>query len=320
MPLPGETDGFRHVRQQVTALGLSEPNGARSLVRALVISAPAIVTAVLAMSLGVTWMWLVHIAVTTLVLCTIPAVYHEGTHGNLARARLANNVVATTAAALHFVPFETWRLFHLAHHAHAGTDDDPEVYPDSWSRLSLLAFPVAYWTFVVLLWRWTFSAGRRSGPAWIRTPRQVRAVRVSAAAGLLIVGAMLVGTLSFWPELALLALVPMFLSVMLASLTLVPEHHPANRIGTPSVDQLDRTASFRPAGPLRFVMWNSNLHAAHHFAPGVPAHHLPAIDDMIEPLQAPEWRNRGYVGWYRRTFRDLPWRGPSDHDDGSGRS
>lgn len=305
--IAGETKEFRLVRQQVTALALGRRSGRKSLVRAAGICAVLAPSTLAAIYLDTAWMWVLHIVVATFVLCTIPAVYHEGTHGNLAKSRFVNDGLAVVVASLHFVPFETWRLFHLAHHAQAGTDGDPEVYPETWSRLSLVGFPVAYWSFVYLLWRWTWNAGREAGPGWIHTGRQVEQVRRRGVAAAIVLVS-LAGASVAEPQLLWLLIVPMVLSVMLASLTLIPEHHPAHRIGSPSVDQLDRTASFKPAPLVRFLMWNSNLHAAHHFVPGVPAHNLPAVDSMIAPLQEPEWRHRGYAGWYRRMFRELPWR------------
>jgi fatty acid desaturase len=305
--IAGETEEFRLVRQQVTALALARPSGRKSLIRAAGICAVLAPSAGAALYLDTAWMWVLHIVVATVALCTIPAVYHEGTHGNLAQSRFVNDGIAMVVASLHFVPFETWRLFHLAHHAHAGTDDDPEVYPETWSRLSLVAFPIAYWSFVYLLWRWTWTAGREAGPRWIRTERQVEQVRRRGIAAAIVL-ACVAGASVAEPQVLWLLIVPMVLSVMLASLTLIPEHHPAHRIGSPSVDQLDRTASFAPGPVVRFLMWNSNLHAAHHFVPGVPAHNLPAVDSMIARFQEPEWRHSGYAGWYRRMFRELPWR------------
>ena len=120
--IPGETPEFRRVRREVSARELARPDGSRALTRMAGLVALLVPTTVVALLVGGPWAWIAHLVVATVVLCTIPAVYHEGTHGNLARTRPLNELAATVAAALHFVPFETWRLFHLSHHANAGTD------------------------------------------------------------------------------------------------------------------------------------------------------------------------------------------------------
>lgn len=297
---------LQQARLLVTRRRLAMPSGWRSLSHGLVLLIVPAATAAAALEVGSWWAWALHWAVATPVLCCLPAVYHEGTHGNLARHRLANELAATLAASLHAVPFETWRLFHLTHHAHAGTDLDSEAYPERWTKWTLLAFPLRQWEFVALLWKWTASTVRRRGPRWIRSRAQVVAVRRSAAATLLVLGALAVISV-LQPLLIPVLLVPLALSEMLSSLTLVPEHFPAYGLPPGLPDQLDRTATFRSNPVLRYVMWNSNFHAAHHFAPGVPAHHLAAVDAAIAGVQEEEWRHRGYISWYLRQLRQLPW-------------
>jgi fatty acid desaturase len=37
----------------------------------------------------------------------------------------------------------------------------------------------------------------------------------------------------------------------------------------------------RSHGPVRFVLWNSNYHAAHHLVPSVTYRYLPRLDDAV---------------------------------------
>jgi len=54
--------------------------------------------------------------------------------------------------------------------------------------------------------------------------------------------------------------------------------------------------------PLRFLCWNMNYHAEHHYAPSVPFHALPALHRRIgEHLP----RARGYLGAHREILRQL---------------
>ena len=299
-------EAIRVLRRNITDLGLTRTDGLRSLARCALLLTPAAATAYLALRTSAPWAWLLHVAIGTAVLCTLPAAYHEAAHRNVSRSRVVNDGVGTLAAALHGVPFGTWRYFHLAHHANTGTADDSEVYSTAWSRWSLITFPVTQWAFLVILWRWTLATARGGGPRWIRSSRQRRAATANAVASVGIWAAELVGCV-LSPRLVPLLVVPCALSVMIAALTLVPEHFPAYRIGPGDPDQLDRTGTFRSNPLLRLILWNSNFHAAHHFAPKVPAHRLRQLDTVVGAVQDPAWRWPGYYRWYRDRLRELSW-------------
>jgi fatty acid desaturase len=288
------------------AADLHRASGPRSLARGLALALPTVLTTYLAVHYGTWGAWVLHVVTATVVLCTLPALYHEATHGNVCRNVALNDTVGMLAAALHGVPFATWRYFHLAHHANTGTDDDSEVYGTVWSRWTLLTFPMTQWAFLVILWRWTIATARGGGPRWVRSGRQRRAVTANAVATVL-VWAVQITACVLVPEVLALLILPCALSLMIASLTLVPEHFPAFRIGPGPADQLDRTGSFLSNPLLRVILWNSNFHAAHHFAPKVPAHRLRQLDVMISAVQDPKWRWRGYLHWYGERLRQLSW-------------
>lgn len=307
----GRAETVRAIRQAVAADGTSHPTGAKSLLRACGLVAASAPTTVAVLVSGLWWTWPAHLVVATTVLATIPSVFHEGTHGSLARNRGLNDACATVAAALHLVPFATWRYFHLAHHANTGTDRDPEDYPMRWSKWSLIAFPLFQFYFTATLWVWAVDTALGRGPRWIRNDRQRHTVRsnvIATAVLILLVAAACV----LEPRLLGLLVAPSLLGVLLASFTIVPEHFPAHRVGPGEPDQLDRTSSFMTNALTRFVMWNSNFHAAHHFAPKVPAHYLPTLDRMVSQVQDPDWRWRGYLHWYGSQFRRLPWHPPAE--------
>jgi fatty acid desaturase len=304
---PDRAVAVRAARQAVAAARLNRANGFWATVRGAGLLAVATPTASLAWTTGAWWALAAHWLVATVVLCTLPSMYHEATHSSLARNRWVNDAFGTLVATLHLVPFETWRYFHLTHHAHTGTDLDSEVYPRRWSRWTLLTFPLTQWVFVLILWRWTASTVLGRGPRWVRTQRQRRAVRVNAAFTLSGLAALAILSVVDM-RVAGVVLVPCALSLMLASYTLVPEHFPAYGVGPGEPDQLDRTSSFASNPAVRLVMWNSNYHAAHHFAPRVPAHHLSRVDELIGGLQDPLWRWSGYWRWYTTRLTQLSWR------------
>ncbi|MFX0575074.1 fatty acid desaturase family protein [Nocardia nepalensis] len=294
------------MRKDVVIAGMNHASGGRALLRGSVLIVPLIATSYLAINVTAWWAWGLHLVLATFLFCTLPAVYHEAAHNNLSRSPTVNDIAGTLAAALHAVPFATWRYFHLAHHANTGTAKDSEVYGTRWSRARLILFPFTQWAFLVILWRWTFSTVAGRGPRWIRSDRQRRAVTVNVIATTVVWSGMILGCV-WQPQLIILLIAPCALSIVVAALTLVPEHFPAYDTEPGDADQLDRTATFRSNRILRLILWNSNFHAAHHFAPKVPAHRLPELDKMISSIQDPRWRWLGYYHWYCHHLARLSW-------------
>jgi fatty acid desaturase len=301
----------RAIRKTVSDDKRSRPAGVKSLLRGIVLLICLAPTTAFTFAVGGWAPWVAHWVVASAVFATIPSVYHEGTHGNLTRMRRINDGAATVAAALQFVPFATWRYFHLTHHANTGTDLDPEDYPLRWSKWSLIAFPLFQYYFIYFLWKWTFSTMVGRGPGWIKATRQVRAVRRNSVMTMTIMALIAVASVMDWRIVGLLV-VPSIGGILVSSFTIVPEHFPAHRVGAGEPDQLDRTGTYKSNLPTRFIMWNSNFHAAHHFAPKIPAHYLPHLDSMISEIQPVEWRWCGYVTWYSSQLRRLPWWPPAE--------
>jgi fatty acid desaturase len=307
---PGRA-AIRAIRQRVSDDKRSRPVGLKSLLRGVLLLACLAPTTALTLTVGGWLSWIAHWVVASAVLATIPSVYHEGTHHSLSRIRTLNDGIATVAAALQFVPFATWRYFHLAHHANTGTDADPEDYPIRWSKWSLITFPLFQYIFIYILWKWTVGSYFHRGPRWVKTDRQVRAVRRNTAATLAVIAVIVASSVLYWRTIGLLV-VPSAGGILISSITIVPEHFPAYRMGPGEFDQLDRTGTYTSNVVTRFIMWNSNFHAAHHFAPKVPAHYLPRLDSMLSEVQSPEWRWGGYIAWYAAQLRRLPWWPPTE--------
>lgn len=302
---------IRAIRQRVSDDKRSSPVGLKSLLRGLLLLACLAPTTVLVITVGGWPSWISHWVVASVVLATIPSAYHEGTHRSLSRIRWLNDGIATVAAALQFVPFATWRYFHLAHHANTGTNADPEDYPIHWTKWSLITFPFFQFVFIGILWKWAIGSLSHRGPRWVKTDRQVHAVRRNTAATLAVIALIAASSILYWRVLGILV-VPSAGGILISSVTIVPEHFPAHRVGPGESDQLDRTGTYTSNPVTRFIMWNSNFHAAHHFAPKVPGHYLPRLDSMLSDVQPPEWRWSGYLAWYRAQLRYLPWWPPAE--------
>jgi fatty acid desaturase len=175
----------------------------------------------------------------------------------------------------------------------------------------LIMFPLHQYRFIGRLWRWAIGSFSHRGPRWVKTDRQVRDVQRNTVVTLAVIAAIAASSILYWRLVGLLV-VPSAGGVLISSVTIVPEHFPAYRMGRGELDQLDRTGTYISNPVTRFIMWNSNFHAAHHFAPKVPAHYLPRLDSMLNDVQPQEWRWGGYIAWYAAQLGSLPWSPPTE--------
>jgi fatty acid desaturase len=181
-----------------------------------------------------------------------------------------------------------------------------EVNATYWSRSTRIAFPVAQWAFLAVLWRWMLGRVWNGRRRWIRSQRQHPAAAVSAAVTA-VVWIVEIGGCVLEPRLVILLVVPFATSLMIAALTLAREQFPASWIGPGDADQLDRTGTFYSNRLLWPVLWNSNLHAAHHFAPKVPAHWLRQPDSVVSKIQNHARRWPGYYRCYHDPLHQFSW-------------
>jgi fatty acid desaturase len=69
-------------------------------------------------------------------------------------------------------------------------------------------------------------------------------------------------------------------------------------VGRPQVADVGRnTRTNLVSAPSRFLAWNMNLHAEHHFAPSVPYHALPKLHEKVKDHIYVE--RGGYLGAHR---------------------
>ena len=91
------------------------------------------------------------------------------------------------------------------------------------------------------------------------------------------------GTLWFW-------LIPVILGEPVMRAIRITEH-----VGRPAVkDMKTNTRSNRVSLPWRFLYWNMNYHAEHHYASSVPFHALPALSEKFDGYIHTE--KQGYFG------------------------
>jgi fatty acid desaturase len=234
-------------------------------------------------------------------------IYHEAFHGVLFRSKFWNREVAKWLAAYpSLVLYDNARRRHMAHHAYAATERDPErvSHLSSWRDLGPLLFP---WPSIArsMLARWGLVArrstpllpGRAEWDAGEHTNRREQ-IELIVVQGGLFSGLFL--AFGLWGLLYHTALLVM-IRPTLETLRQWVEHYNGD-LGASDPRYVVVTSNVLERfflAPMHF-----NLHAAHHLNPKVPFHRLPDVQRLIDE-HAPHLIRRTS---YARVIMELPWR------------
>ncbi|MGD2172027.1 MAG: fatty acid desaturase [Gammaproteobacteria bacterium] len=209
------------------------------------------------------------------VLIMLFAPLHETIHFTAFETRWLNNLVAAPIGFLLLLPYQSFRLFHYAHHRHT---QDPQRDPELLEMKPLTR--ARYWWYLTGLPTWwqSLSAIRRHAVGrvdepWIE-PRHretiIQEARIHLAGyGLLLLLSILFSSTLLWWYWVL----PALLGQPLLRLYLLPEHR-----GCDFSDRMlenSRTTYTTPL--LNFLAWNMPYHAEHHYLAAIPFHALPAL-------------------------------------------
>lgn len=222
---------------------------------------------------------------------------HECIHFTAFRQRWLNDVVAYFCGFVIMLPPTFFRYEHTDHHTYTQMKgDDPELIELPKSVVGYLAYlsAVPYWTMQFR------SMGRKALGRIaddekrfipeVERPRVIREVRIMASAYAAVIVAMVVvqwwGPVWYW-------WLPVLLGEPFMRAIRMTEH-----VGRPNVaDMTVNTRTNLVSAPLRFLCWNMNYHAEHHFAASVPFHALPQLHQQLRnhvPVEA-----GGYLGAHR---------------------
>jgi fatty acid desaturase len=238
--------------------------------------------------------------VLALVLMGGIAASHEAVHNNLFRGRTANRVAGNIAAGAGFIPFASYRAYHLAHHADTKGASDPEPStPVRGPVVWVLAMVLGGLQFQVECWSAVVGAAVGRPPRWARNAVHRAALR--RAALLAVAQALLVAWLAINAPGPLLRwwIAPLLVLWVggLGAMVIIPEHNELQAGG--EATEWTRTTVSNPV--FRWFFWNANLHTAHHLIPSVPWNHLPELHGLIED-RCPHVE-RGYLSYHRGLLR-----------------
>jgi len=194
---------------------------------------------------------------------------HEGTHGLITRHRHLNELLSGFTLGLGGISIAAHRAFHLEHHRHAHTADDPEF-----QLFDRLARGVPGWTY--LLVPAAATVGVNAYGLRLAAPPRLRRETLRDLAGIALLHAALAGMVG--PRLYLWFVVaPMALGLFPVTIVRsICEHH--------AVSDASEWTLARSMGTSRWVerLWsNVNYHLEHHLHPTVPYHRLPELRRLL---------------------------------------
>lgn len=235
---------------------------------------------------------------------------HECVHNSVFRTRWLNKVVGHICGVIIILPFKFFRYEHCDHHTYTQcAGDDPELVPMPKTigeyLLYISAFPY---------WRTKFSELARHCAGNLTTQEKRFIPKVEQASVIFEARAMvafylalLVVMVAFqWWAPIWYWLAPLFLGEPVMRFIRMTEH-----VGRPTVANMhENTRTNLVSWPWRFLCWNMNYHAEHHYAASVPFHALPDLHEKLKDHLFVE--PDGYIGAHRDILRQLKNQGGAD--------
>lgn len=219
---------------------------------------------------------------------------HECCHYTAFKTRWLNDWVGNICGLVIMLPNRFFRYEHCDHHTYTqivGRDTEMIELPKTLLGYFIYISSYPYWKSKFSeLWRHCLGHLTPSDKSFV--PREewktviweARLMAMFYTIVILISLAFQVwGTLWFW-------FVPVVLGEPVMRAIRMTEH-----VGRPTVkDMKTNTRSNRVALPWRFLCWNMNYHAEHHYASSVPFHALPALSEKLQGHIYTE--HKGYFG------------------------
>lgn len=288
------------IRALVEAEQLQRATAVPSVVRTAVILSGCATASIVALWASHPAVWAVVWGAEAVALNGALSASHEGVHGNLARHKGLNRVLAELWSLLLPFNFSLYKAYHLEHHRRTRLEGDPEPQADFRSVWGYLA-AAPFIGLGTLLQMWALSLLSLVGrfPRYVRTRRQRRAVQLDAVLVLGVTIGLVVAAVA-WPRMVLLLWgVPVLLMSPVFTLTALPEHYGCPRVPEP----LDATRSTVSNRLFSYLYWENNLHAEHHLLPGVPYHRQhrvrAALGDRVVNSSP------SYLRWHLALVREL---------------
>lgn len=219
---------------------------------------------------------------------------HECCHYTAFKSRWLNEVVGNYCGFVIMLPNKFFRYEHCDHHTYTQlTGRDPELIelPISLGKYLWYISSIPYWKAKFAeLGRHTF--GRLSDAERRFIPKEEHAAVFLEARIMVALYAFAIGAsaASGWWGILWYWWIPVFLGEPVMRAIRMTEH-----VGRPNIsDMKQNTRTNLVTRPMRFLCWNMNYHAEHHYASSVPFHALPRLHKILDGYVHVE--DRGYLG------------------------
>lgn len=237
------------------------------------------------------------------VIVHVFSLQHECVHYTVFRTRWINDLVGQICGLVIILPHRFFRYEHCDHHTHtqiAGEDPERIPMPRTLGEYLWYLSAIPYWRNKV--GEVLRHAGGRLNAVERRFIPEVEhaAVRRDARAMLAVYAAVFAGMAATgWWGLLWFWLIPLLLGEPVMRFIRMTEH-----VGRPEVAQMkDNTRTNLVSAPWRFLCWNMNYHAEHHYVASVPFHALPALHEKLKDHVHVE--PGGYLGAHREILRAI---------------
>ena len=228
---------------------------------------------------------------------------HECCHYTAFKTRWLNDVVGNVCGLIIMLPNRFFRYEHCDHHTYTqikGKDTELIEMPQSKSEYLWYISSVPYWK-AKLGELWRHALGNMTFEEKRFVPVSERRMVILEArcmagfyAAVIILGIVYQSDAALW-----FWFLPVVLGEPVMRAIRMTEH-----VGRPMVgDMTTNTRSNRISGPLKFLCWNMNYHAEHHYAASVRFHALPALSEKLDGYVHTE--KDGYFGAHRDIVRQL---------------
>ncbi|MFK7859408.1 MAG: fatty acid desaturase family protein [Granulosicoccus sp.] len=262
------------------------------------------------------WWMLPAMFVHGVVLVHHFSLQHECCHYTAFKTRWMNDLMGNICGLVIMLPNRFFRYEHCDHHTHT------QIRGRDTELIELPQTMVGYFYYIssIPYWRAKFSELARHAFGNINAdegrfiPREERKTIVLEARLMVAFYLAVIFVSLFFQSTA--AIWYWFLPVVLGEPVMrairMTEH-----VGRPTVSDMKvNTRSNRVSMPMRFLCWNMNYHAEHHYASSVPFHALPDLNRKLEGYIHTE--TGGYVGAHCDIVSQLLGRSPRCDDQSVG--
>ena len=245
------------------------------------------------LSMG-TWFLLPAMFIHGIIIVHHFSLQHECCHYTAFKTRKLNDIIGSICGFSIMLPHQHFRYEHCGHHTYTNLKGkDPEIL-----ELPISVYKYIWYISAFSYWKSKFSSiyihcrGQLSEEEHKFIPKQeqttiFKEARIMVLLYLLIFIACILT--NFWTPLWFW-LLPLFMGEPVMRAIRLTEH-----VGRPNVDDLkENTRSSVVTSPMKFLCWNMNYHAEHHYVASVPFHALPKLHKKLKGYIYIE--ERGYLG------------------------